>query len=140
MATDQRALKYTAQESRIILKYGLLYWLYYSETGTVKYLQVLLPDTSLTYSLKLTTGCKINTPGSPRLYSSAEKNNIIDPSLAARIARHINRCMKCMQTKRTDNRLLTPPMINTSKLAMRSEDARQMDIVKRVHSHCHSHG
>ena len=34
-----------------------------------------------------------------------------------------------MQTKRTDNRLLTPPLINTSKLAMGPGDALQMDIV-----------
>ena len=34
-----------------------------------------------------------------------------------------------MQTKRTDNRLLTPPMIDTSKLALGPEDALQMDIV-----------
>ena len=34
-----------------------------------------------------------------------------------------------MQTKRTDNRLLTPPIIDTSKLALGPEDALQMDIV-----------
>ena len=34
-----------------------------------------------------------------------------------------------MQTKQTDNRLLTPPMIDTSKLALGPEDALQMDIV-----------
>ena len=33
-----------------------------------------------------------------------------------------------METKRTDNRLLTPKMINTSKLAMGLEDALQIDI------------
>ena len=34
-----------------------------------------------------------------------------------------------MQTKRTGDRLLTPPMIDTSKLAMVPEDDLQMDIV-----------
>ena len=52
------------------------------------------------------------------------------PHLAARIATHINQCMKCMQTKRTGNRLLTPPMINTSKLAMGPKDVLEMDIVR----------
>ena len=51
------------------------------------------------------------------------------PGLAAKIAKRINQCMKCMQTKRMDNRLLTSPMIDTSKLAMGPEDALQMDIV-----------
>ena len=44
MATDQRAFKYIAQDSRLILKDGLLYRQYNSETGTVKCLQVLLPE------------------------------------------------------------------------------------------------
>ena len=44
MATDHRALQYTAQESRIILKDGLLYRQYFGETGAIKYLQVLLPE------------------------------------------------------------------------------------------------
>ena len=51
------------------------------------------------------------------------------PSLAARRARHINQCMKYMQRKQTDNRLLTLPMINTSKVAMGPEDALEMYIV-----------
>ena len=34
-----------------------------------------------------------------------------------------------MQTKRTDKRSITPPMIDTSKLALGPEDALQMDIV-----------
>ena len=34
-----------------------------------------------------------------------------------------------MQTKRTDKRSITPPMIDTSKLALVPEDALQMDIV-----------
>ena len=44
MATDHRALQYTAQESRITLKDGQLYRQYFGETGAVKYLQVLLPE------------------------------------------------------------------------------------------------
>ena len=44
IATDHRALQYTAQESRIILKDGLLYRQYFGETEAVKYLQVLLPE------------------------------------------------------------------------------------------------
>ena len=34
-----------------------------------------------------------------------------------------------MQTKRTDKRSITPPMIDTSKLALGPEDTLQMDIV-----------
>ena len=45
MATDHRALQYTAQESRIMLKDGLLYRQYFGETGAVKYLQGLTTRT-----------------------------------------------------------------------------------------------
>ena len=34
-----------------------------------------------------------------------------------------------MQTKRTDKRSITPPMIDTSKIALVQEDALQIDIV-----------
>ena len=49
--------------------------------------------------------------------------------MSARIANHISRCTECMQTKRTDKRSITPPMIDTSKMALGPEDALQMDIV-----------
>ena len=49
--------------------------------------------------------------------------------MAARIAHHISGCTDCMQTKRTDKRSITPPMIDTSKLALGPEDALHMDIV-----------
>ena len=49
--------------------------------------------------------------------------------MSARIAHHISRCTESMQTKRTDKRSITPPMIDTSKMALVPEDALQMDIV-----------
>ena len=49
--------------------------------------------------------------------------------MSARIANHISRCTECMQTKRRDKRSITPPMIDTSKMALGPEDALQMDIV-----------
>ena len=128
MATDHRALRYTAQESRIILKDGLLYRQYFGETGTVKHLQVLLPEQLVDSFIEAHHGMHNKHPGITKVIQQCREKYYY-PSLAARIAKHINQCMKCMQTKRTDNRLLTPPMIDTSKLAMGPEDALQMDIV-----------
>ena len=128
MATNQRALKYTAQESRIILKDGLLYRHYYSETGTVKYLQVLLPEHFVGSFIAAHHGTHDKHLGITKVIQQCREKYYY-PSLTARIARHINQCMKCIQTKRTDNRLLTPPIINTSKLAMGPEDALKLDIV-----------
>ena len=128
MATDNRALQYTAQESRIILKDGLLYRQYFGETGAVKYLQVLLPEQLVDSFIEAHHGSHDKHPGITKVIQQCREKYYY-PGLAAKIAKHINQCMKCMQTKRTDNRLLTPPMIDTSKLALGPEDALQMDIV-----------
>ena len=128
MATDHRALQYTAQESRIILKDGLLYRQYFGETGAVKYLQVLLPEQLVDSFIEAHHGSHDKHPGITKVIQQCREKYYY-PGLAAKIAKHINQCMKCMRTKRTDNRLLSPPMIDTSKLALGPEDALQMDIV-----------
>ena len=128
MATNHRALQYTAQESRIILKVGLLNRQYFGETGAVRYLQVLLPEHLVDSFIEAHHGMHDKQPGITKVIQQCREKYYY-PSLAAKIAKHINQCMKCMQTKQTDNRLLTPPVINTSKLAMGPEDALQMDIV-----------
>ena len=128
MATVHRTLQYTAQESRIILKDGLLYRQYFGETGAVKYLQVLLPEQLVESFIEANHGSHDKHPGKTKVIQQCREKYYY-PGLAAKIAKHINQCMKCMQTKRTDNRLLTPPMIDTSKMALGPEDALQMDIV-----------
>ena len=128
MATDHRALQYTAQETRIILKDGLLYRQYFGETGAVKYLQVLLPEQLVDSFIEAHHGSQDKHPGITKVIQQCREKYYY-PGLAAKIAKHINQCTKCMQTKRTDNRLLTPPLLDTSKLALGPEDALQMDIV-----------
>ena len=44
LASDPRAARYIALDSRIILKDGLLYRQYYDHAGKVKFLQILLPE------------------------------------------------------------------------------------------------
>ena len=127
MATYQRALKYTAQGSRIVLKDGPQYRQYYSETGTVKYLEVLLPDHLVTSFIEAHHGMHDKHPGTTKMIQQSREKSYF-PGLAARIARHKNQCMKCVQTKQTDHILPTPPMINTSKLAMGPEDALKMEF------------
>ena len=128
MATDHRALQYTAKESRIILKDGLLYRQYFGETGAVKYRQVLLPEQLVDSFIEAHHGSHDKHPGISKVIQPCREKYYY-PGLAAKIAKHINQCMKCMQTTRTDNRLLTQPMIDTSKLALGPEDALKVDIV-----------
>ena len=128
LATDTRAAKYSAQANRIILKDGLLYRQYYDHAGKVKFLQILLPE-HLVDSFILAHHGQANQH--PRIAKVKQqcREKYYYPGMAARIAHHISRCTDCMQTKRTDKRSITPPMIDTSKLALGPEDALQMDIV-----------
>ena len=41
--TDSRYKNYKANEDRIVLKDGLLFWKSFGETGSVKYYQILIP-------------------------------------------------------------------------------------------------
>ena len=66
MATNHRALQYTAQEPRIILKDGLLYRQYFGETGAVEYLQVLLPEQLVDSFIKAHHGSHDNILGKPK--------------------------------------------------------------------------
>ena len=67
-------------------------------------------------------------PGITKVIQQGREKSYL-PSLAAMITEHISQCKKCMRTKQADNRILTPPIIITSQLAMGQEDALGMVIV-----------
>ena len=128
LASDPRAARYLAQDSRIILRDGLLYRQYYDQTGKVKFLQILLPEHLVEPFILAHHGQAGKHPGIAKVIQQCREKYYY-PGMAARIAHHISRCTECLQTKRTDKRSITPPMIDTSKLALGPEDALQMDIV-----------
>ena len=128
MNDDPRAVKYLAQDDRIIIKDGLLYRQYFGDTGKVKYLQVLLPQQLVDEFIRHHHGKYGKHPGIAKTIQQCHEKNYF-PGLAARIATHISQCPECAQTKRTPNATITPPLIEMSKIAMGPEDALQMDIV-----------
>ena len=128
LASDPRAARYIAQDSRIILKDGLLYRQYFDNAGKVKFLQILLPEHLIDSFILAHHGQGNKHPGIAKVIQQCREKYYY-PGMAAKIALHISRCTECMQTKRTDKRSITPPMIDTSKLALGPEDALQMDIV-----------
>ena len=128
LASDPRAARYIAQDSRIILKDGLLYRQYYDQTGKVKFLQILLSEHLVEPFILAHHGQAGKHPGIAKVIQQCREKYYY-PGMAARIAHHISRCTQCLQTKRTDKRSITPPMIDTSKMALGPEDALQMDIV-----------
>ena len=128
LASDPRAARYIAQDSRIILKDGLLYRQYFDNAGKAKFLQILLPEHLIDSFILAHHGQGNKHPGIAKVIQQCREKYYY-PGMAARIAHHISRCTECMQTKRIDKRSITPPMIDTSKLALGPEDALQMDIV-----------
>ena len=128
MAAKQKALEYIAQESRIILEDGLRFRQYFGETGKIKHLQVFLPALLVNAFIEAHHGKNNKNPGITKVKQQCREKYYF-PGLAPRIVKYINQCMKCLQTKRTDDRLLNPPINETSQLAMGPEDALQMDIV-----------
>ena len=58
-----------------------------------------------------------------------QKSGIFYPVHASNICRHISQSLECIQTRRTRNTIITPPLIGTSQMAMGPEDALQMDKV-----------
>ena len=128
LASDHRAARYIAQDSRIILKDGLLYRQYYDHAGKVKFLQILLPEHLIESFILAHHGQAGKHPGLAKVIQQCREKYYY-PGRSVRIAHHISRCTECMQTKRTDKRSITPPMVDTSKMVLGPEDALQMDIV-----------
>ena len=87
MATDHRALQYTAQESRTILKDRLLYRQYFGETGAIKYLQVLLPEQLVDSFIEAHHGSHDKHPGITKVIQQCREKYYY-PGLAAKIAKH----------------------------------------------------
>ena len=131
LASNPRAARFIAQDSRIILKdcyTGLLYRQYYDHAGKVIFLQILLPEHLIDSFILAHHGQAGKHPGIAKVIQQCREKYYY-PGLAAKIAQHICKCTECMQTKRTDKRSITPPKIDTSKMALCPEDALQMDIV-----------
>ena len=128
LASDPSTARYSAQDSRIILKDGLLYRQYYDHAGKGKFLQILLPEHLVESFILAHHGQAGKHPGIAKVIQQCREKYYY-PGMAAMIAHHISRCTEYMQTKRTDKRSITPPMIDTSKLALGPDDALQMDIV-----------
>ena len=127
LTSDPRAARYIAQDSRILLKDGLLYRQYNDHAGKVKFLQILLPEHLIESFILAHHGQAGRHPGIDKVIQQCREKYYY-PGMAARIAHHISRCTECMHTKRTDKRSITPLMIDASKLALGPKDALQLDI------------
>ena len=125
---DSRAAKYFAQEDRIIIKDGLLYRQYFGDTDKVKYFKVLLPKHLVDEFIQHQHGLFSKHPGIAKVIQQCRERYYYQ-GLALKICQHISQCHECLQTKRTPNNTITPPLIDMSQITMGPEDALQTDII-----------
>ena len=92
------------------------------ETPAIKYLQVLLPKRLVDEFIQHQHGMFGKHPGIAKVIQQCrERYNY--PGLALKICQHISQCLECLQTKRTPNTTITPPLTDVSQIAMGPEDA-----------------
>ena len=101
LASDPHAARYIAQDSRIFLKDGLLYWQYFDHAGKVKFLQTLLPEHLIESFFLAHHGQAGKHPGINKVIQQCREKHYY-PGMAAKIAHHISRCTECIETKRTE--------------------------------------
>ena len=127
---DSQAVKYLAQDDRMIIKNGLLNRQNLGDTGKVKYLlKYLLPKQLVDKLIQHQHGMFDKHPGIAKVIQQCRERYYY-PGLALKICQHISQCKECLQTKTTPNSTITPHLIDMSKIAMGPEDAMQMDIVQ----------
>ena len=89
---------------------GLRYRQYFREPGNSQSFQVLLLKQLVDSFISTQHRMADKKPRNCSSHPTMQGEDYL-PGLSARIARHVNQCMDCMQRKITDNRFFTEPMI-----------------------------
>ena len=128
LTTDRRFKHYKANEDRIILKDGLLFWKYYGETGSVKYYQILIPRQLVNEVLRNLHGEFGKHPGITKTII-AYREKYYYPNMAQLIREWVLSCEQCLRESRIIPRLTRPPLQNPNEYITAPEDAKQIDLV-----------
>ena len=129
--TDSRYKNCKANEDRIVLKDGLLFWKYFGETGSVKYYQILIPKQLVKEVLRSLHGEFGKHPGIFKtIIASREKYYF--PKMAQLIREWVMSCEQCIRESRIDRSLTRPPLQNPNEYITAPEDAIQVDLVPEL--------
>ena len=104
---DRRSKHYKTNEDRSILKDGLLFKIYYGETGSVKNYQILIPKQLVYEVLRGLHGEFGKHPGITKTII-AYREKYFYPKMAELIREWLMSCEQCLRESRF-NPLLTPP-------------------------------
>ena len=99
LTRDRRFKDYKANEDRIILKDGLLFWKHYGETGSVKYYQILIPKQLVNEVLRNLHGEFGKHPGITKTII-AYRQKYYYPKMAELIREWVLSCEQCLRESR----------------------------------------
>ena len=128
LATDRRYKYYKANEDRIILKDGLLFRMYYGETGSVIYYQILIPKQLVNEVLRNLHGEFGKHPGITKTIITYREKYYYQ-IMAQPIREWVLSCEQCLRESRINPRLTRLPLQNPSEYITAPEDALQIDLV-----------
>ena len=128
LTTDGRFRHYKANEDCIILKKGLLFRIYYGETGSVKYYQILIPKQLVNEVLRNLHGEFGKHPGITKTIIAYREKNYY-PNIAQLIKEWVLSCEQCIRESRINPGLTRPPLQNPNEYNTAPEDAIQVDLV-----------
>ena len=131
MTTDGRFKHYKANEDRIILKDGLLFRIYYGETGNIRYYQILKPKQLVDEVLWSLNGEFGNHPGFTKTIV-AYRQKYYYSNMAKLIRQWVMSCEQCIRESRVDDSLTRPALQNPKEHITAPEDAVQKDLVPEI--------
>ena len=131
LTTDKQFKPYKANEDRIILKDGLLFWKYYGETGNIKYYQILIPKELVDKVLRSLHGELGKHPGITKTII-AYRQKYYYPNMAKLMRQGVMSREQCIRESRVDDRLTRPALQNPNEHITAPEDAMQIDLLSEL--------
>ena len=128
MVTDSRYKSYKENEDRIILKDSLMFKIYFDETGSVKYYQIIMPKQLVHEVLRSLHGEFGEHPGNSKTII-AYREKYFFPKMAQLITVWVASCEQCIKESRTDRSLTRPLLKNPNEHNTAPEDAMQIGVV-----------
>ena len=104
MMTDSRYQNYKANEDRIFLKDGLLFWKNFGETGIVKYYQILIPKQLVNEVLPILHGEFGKHPGISKTIIAYREKHFF-PKMVQLIKEWVMSSEQCIRESRIDRSL-----------------------------------
>ena len=129
--TDSRYKIYKANEDRIILEDGLLFRIYFGETGSVKYYQILIPKQLVEEVLRSLHGEIGKHPGTCKTII-AYREKYYFPKMTQLIREWVMSCEKCIRESHIGRSLTRPFLQNPKEYITAPEDAMRIDLVPEL--------